>query len=256
MSDPLVTVIMPSYNSECYIGESIRSIIAQTIENWELIVIDDASTDATPKIVTDFQSRDNRIRLIRHAVNRGAADARNLGLDHARGEFVAFIDSDDVWCPDKTDKQVTAMVRYGADISYTGYKRRSSGGFDGPVVQVPARVTYHSMLRRNQIACSSAMIRRSTCGNVRMPQISRRQDHGFWLALLRDGTRTAIAVRVPLMWYRIHSGSLSANKLIAARYTWQLLRKVERFSIGRSMWLFGGYAFEAAKLRLRLRIRM
>ena len=168
---------------------------------------------------------------------------------------MAFIDSDDVWFPDKTAKQVGIMERSGADISYTGYKRRKGTDLDGNEVKVSTSVTYHDMLLRNQIACSSAMIRRSTCGKVRMPQIRRRQDHGYWLALLRDGRRVTVAVREPLVWYRVHSGSLSSNKLTAALCTWNMLRRVERFDLVTSLWLFCGYAFEAVKLRVRLRLQ-
>lgn len=255
MCAPLVSIIMPSYNAARYIEESIRSIRAQSTSKWELIIVDDCSTDGTRDIVSNFQRLDTRIRLFCHSVNRGPADARNLGLDKARGDYVAFIDSDDVWSRDKIMKQVDLMERCGADISYTGYRRRDDDKLSDREVLVPERVTYNSMLRRNQIACSSAMIRRSTCGQVRMPRVRRRQDHGYWLALLRDGTRVAVAVREPLVRYRVHRESLSSNKLTAAMYTWRLLRNVEKFGFARSLWLFGGYAFEAIKLRLQLRIQ-
>ena len=250
MSRPLVTVIMPSYNAERYIAESIESVLAQTVENWELIIVDDASIDGTLDIVVEFQRRDPRIRLVAEDTNRGPAHARNRGLEQARGDLIAFIDSDDVWFPEKTAKQVTAIEHCQADISYTGYKRRREGAQDGTVVAVPAHASYQSMLRRNIIGCSTAMVRRSTCGRLRMPSIKRRQDHGYWLALLRDGWRTTVGVVEPLVWYRVHHGSLSANKLVAAKYSWKLLREVEHFGFTKSLWLFTGYAFEALKLRL------
>ena len=250
MSDPLLTVIMPSYNSERFVAESIESVIAQTIDNWELLVVDDASVDSTTDIVAEFQRRDPRVRLIAREANQGPAYARNLGLDHARGALIAFVDSDDVWRPQKSENQIRSMERSRADISYTGYTRRREGEQDGSVVAVPPSVSYLTMLRRNLIACSTAMIRRSTCGSVRMPPIKRRQDHGYWLDLLRDGSRTAVGVNEPLVWYRLHGDSLSANKLVAARYSWKLLREVESFGLTKSVWLFSGYAFEALRLRL------
>ena len=250
MPDPLLTVIMPTYNSERFVAESIDSVIAQTINDWELVVVDDASTDLTARVVADYQRRDRRIRLIAQHTNLGPAYARNLALEQARGHLIAFIDSDDLWYPQKTEKQVTEMQRHRADISYTGYKRRRQGQPDGVVVRVPDRVHYRSMLRRNLIACSTAIVRRATCGSLRMPLIQRRQDHGYWLALLRDGSRTAVGIREPLVWYRIHPDSLSANKFLAAKYSWKLLREVERFGPARSLWLFSGYAFEAMKLRI------
>ena len=249
MSDPLLTVIMPSYNAERFIAESIESVIAQTIEDWELVIVDDASTDATADVVGDYQRRDERIRLVTQDTNRGPAHARNIALEQARGELMAFIDSDDIWYPEKTAKQVSKMQRYQADLSYTSYKRRRDGEQDGPLVAVPERVNYHTMLRRNLIACSTAIVRRSTCGALRMPLIHRRQDHGYWLALLRDGSRTAVGITEPLVWYRLHHDSLSANKFVAAKYSWKLLREVEHFDFAKSLWLFSGYAFEALKLR-------
>ena len=250
MPAPLLTVIMPTYNAARFVAESIDSVIAQTIEDWELVIVDDASTDLTTKVVAAYQEQDSRIRLISQPQNLGPAHARNRALDHARGELIAFIDSDDIWYPQKTAMQLSAMRRSHADISYTSYKRRHHGATDGVLVNVPPRVDYATMLRRNLIACSTAIVRRETCGALRMPLIKRRQDHGYWLALLRDGSRSAIGVSEPLVWYRLHPDSLSANKLIAARYSWKLLREVECFSAGRSLWLFSGYAIEALKLRV------
>ena len=192
MLTPVVTVIMPSYNAERFIGEAIDSVIGQTVEDWELIVIDDGSTDRTLELLEEYRCRDERIRLVSQETNRGPAHARNVGLSQARGAFVAFIDSDDVWHAQKTATQVQTMERLHADISYTAYIRRREGDLSGSVVTVPPTVSYRAMLRRNFIACSSAMVRRATCGAVRMPAIRRRQDHGYWLALLRDGSRTAV----------------------------------------------------------------
>lgn len=247
---PLITVIMPSYNSERFIAESIESIRRQTIPDWELIVIDDASTDRTSDIVTAYQRRDGRIRLITQIENRGPAHARNVALAQARGAMIAFLDSDDVWFPHKAATQISAMEQSRADISYTGWERSREGQVHVAYVSVPQRVTYRTMLRRCKINCSTAMVRRSTCGTVRMPLLRLRQDHGYWLALLRDGSRTAIGIDQPLISCRMHADSLSAKKIVAAQYSWKLLRDVEKFSLPKSIWFFGGYAFEAVKLRL------
>ena len=254
MAAPLVSVIMPSFNAERYVAASIDSVIAQTVEDWELIVVDDASTDATTAIVAACQRRDSRIRLLPQRTNRGAAGARNLGLDQARGEWIGFIDSDDLWYPQKTAKQIAAMEASHADLSYTGYERRRDGRPAGVIVSVPDTVRYEKLLRRCLIACSTGMVRRATCGAVRMPPIRRRQDHGYWLELLRDGSRTAVGVDEPLVSYRVHRGSLSANKLIAAAYSWKLLRQVERIPFDKALWHFAGYA--AANVMFRLSMAM
>lgn len=254
MAAPLVSVIMPSFNAERFIAESIDSVIAQTVEDWELIVVDDASTDATTAIVAACRRRDPRIRLLSQRTNRGTAGARNLGLDQARGEWIGFIDSDDVWHPQKTAKQIAAMEASHADLSYTGYERRRDGR-PSAIVSVPDTVRYEKLLRRCLITCSTGMVRRATCGAVRMPPIRRRQDHGYWLELLRDGSRTAVGIDEPLVSYRLRRGSLSANKLVAAAFSWKLLRQVERMPFAKALWYFGGYAAENVIFRLSLAMR-
>ena len=193
--------------------------------------------------------------MLRLPANCGTAHARNLGLDRARGHFIAFLDSDDVWYPEKTARQLEIMQPSNADICYTAYVRRRGHEDTVTLVPVPPRVTYGSMLCRNMIGCSTAMVRRATCEAIRMPDIRRRQDHGYWLALLRDGSRNAVGLNEPLVSYRLHPRSLSANKLVAARYSWKLLRQVERFGRARSFFLFSGYAYQAVKLRLLSRRR-
>ena len=247
---------MPCFNSERFVAASIESVIRQTAQDWEMIVVDDASTDDTVGIIERYERRDRRIRMVPLLeTNRGAAYARNVGLGQARGEMIAFIDSDDIWVPQKTSKQVAVMDASHADISYTGYKRRYDGEQDGTTVPVPDRVSYHTMLRRCLISCPTAMVRRSTCGTVRMPTMRVAEDHGYWLALLRDGSRTAVGLNEPLVWVRLHSNSLSANKFTAAKHAWKLRYEVEGFGFVKSVWLFGGYAFEAVRFRLQLRNR-
>ena len=253
MSPPQVTVVLPSYNAQRFITMAIDSVIQQTLLEWELLVVDDGSTDNTPRLVRRYQNHDRRIKLISLSVNRGPAHARNLALGKARGDFIAFIDSDDVWLPEKLQEQVAHIEGHNADISYTAYRRRRDDERGGKIVLVPRAVTYHTMLRRNYIACSTAMVRRSTCATINMPNIARRQDHGYWLALLRDGSRTAIGMHRPLTLYRLHPTSLSANKLVAAHYSWRLLRQIESFSLLKSMWYFSGYALEAIRMRILLR---
>ena len=119
MPNPRVTVIMPSFNASQFISEAIDAVIEQTFRNWELLIVDDASADGTTNLAHDYQCSDDRIRLIAEKTNRGPAYARNVGLRQARGDFIAFLDSDDVWLPNKLQKQVAAMDLHNADISYT-----------------------------------------------------------------------------------------------------------------------------------------
>ena len=249
MSTPLVTIILPVYNAERFVAETIESIIAQSFENWELLIVDDGTTDDTSAIIANYQSGDGRIRVVSHATNSGPHAARNTALGHARGALIAFIDGDDVWYHEKLAKQVAAMERSRADISYAGYERRRDGRRRGTIVAVPEQVSYRTMLGRNKIALCTAMVRRSTCGAHRMPCGRLGKDHGYWLALLRDGSRTAVGVTEPLARYRVHR-SVSANKLIMARNSWVRLREDERLGRWRSLRYFISYAFGSLKIRL------
>ena len=175
--------------------------------------------------------------------------ARNTALELARGALIAFLDGDDVWYREKLAKQVAAMERSRADISYTGYERRRDGRRRGTIVAVPEQVSYRTMLGRNKIALCTAMVRRSTCGAHRMPRGRPGGDHRYWLALLRDGSRTAVGVTEPLARYRVHR-SVSANKLIMARNSWIRLREDERLGWLGSLRYFISYAFGSLKIRL------
>ncbi len=255
MSRPLVTVIMAAWNAERFICEAIESVIAQSVEDWELLIIDDGSTDGTPEIIADYTGRDGRISVVSSTRNQGLARARNAGLRRARGDLIAFIDSDDVWHPEKTALQVASMQQYQADISYTGYERRRDGKQRGIIVAVPERVSYRTMLGRNLIPASSSMVRRSSCGAARMVHVEGVEDHLYWLALLRDGSRNAVGVTKPLVRYRVHPGGLSASKLRQASCVWKRLREVQRFGLGRSLWYFMAYACGSLKIRCTRRPR-
>ncbi len=246
---------MAAWNAERFICEAIESVIAQSVEDWELIIIDDGSTDGTQEIVADYERRDRRIRVLTSTRNRGLAIARNVGLRHARGDLIAFIDSDDIWHPEKTALQVASMQQHQADISYTGYERRRDGKQRGIIVAVPERVSYRTMLGRNLIPASSSMVRRSSCGAARMVPVKGTEDHLYWLELLRDGSRNAVGVTKPLVRYRVHSGGLSASKLRQAWCVWKRLRKAQRFGLGRSLWYFTAYACGSLKIRCTRRTR-
>ena len=250
MASPLMSVVMPAHNTAPFISESIESVIAQTIQDWELIIVDGASTDRTSEIASEYQRLDRRIKLVVPELDDGVARARNVGLDHAKGSFIAFIDSDDIWHPEKTAMQIGALERTKADISYTSYWRVYETGKHRKLVTVPERITYAQMLRRDLIGTSTAIIRSSSCGGFRMPLLRVAEDHAYWLSLLRDGTRTTVGLNDPLVEYRVRHDSLSANKLTSARYAWKLRREVEGFTVCKSLWLFAGYAFDALRLRL------
>lgn len=154
---PLVSVVMPAYNAEKYIGEAIRSVQSQTYTNWILLVIDDCSTDHTVDVVQAFVNTDDRIRLFRNTRNLGAAKTRNRGLELSEGEWVALLDSDDIWHSDKLEKQLAVALNSGSEIIYCSYSLISSDGQKISDYIVPMQTSYDDMLKESVFSCSTTL---------------------------------------------------------------------------------------------------
>lgn len=235
---------MPLYNGGDYVLSSIESVRQQTFESWELIVVDDASVDQSRKIVSALSLVDTRIRMILLDKNGGPAVARNAGLDAAKGRFIAFLDCDDLWVPEKLARQLSAMVRKGEAISFTAMFRADEKLEKVVSRGVPPRVSYFDMLKTNYIGCSSAMYDSEVLGKVRAPLLRRRQDYGLWLLLLKK-TQYAYGINEPLVIYRVRSGSVSSNKITTAFYTWRLYRRVEGLAFLFSLWCISNQLIRA-----------
>lgn len=250
LTPPSVSVVMPVYNCADYVDKAIKSVLAQTHADLELLIIDDCSTDGTFDTIRKTFS-DPRIRLIELAVNSGPAVARNKGIAAARGRYVAFLDSDDIWLEKKLEKQLAFMKSREACVTYTSY-RKIDGNDDviSDLVKAPERTTYKSLLRTNSIGCSTAMYDTRVFGTVAMPDIRKRQDHGFWLKLLQDG-RTAYGIDEDLVRYRVRKDSVSGNKLAAAKYQWQLYRKVVRLGFIQCLYYFTHYSINGVFKHLK-----
>lgn len=224
-----VSVLMPAYNAAATIETSISSVIEQTYTDWELLVINDHSDDATAHIVGKLTKHDGRIQLLDNSGARGAAGARNTGLAVAKGHYIAFLDADDLWLPEKITRQLAMMTQTGAALSYTGFHARRGGRSD-KLVQVPETVTYEQLLRGNIIGCLTAVYDTHICGKVPMPPIKRRHDFALWLRILQAHS-PAHGINEPLAILRLQAGSLSANKLLAIRDTWRMYRDVIGLSV-------------------------
>jgi teichuronic acid biosynthesis glycosyltransferase TuaG len=267
-ADPLVSIVMPAFNAGATIADSIRSVLSQTHSNWELLIVDDGSTDDTGVVVGTFLS-DRRIRLLKGAGRGGPARARNVGLDAATGDMVAFLDSDDQWIAHKTEAQLAFMKRTGAVLSYTAYWRVDiDGRTRRGQVEVPSSVTYESLLETNSIGCLTAMYDRRLFPDARMPDVGRlaegtwlhqwlngrigHEDYAFWLALLRSShahgrENFASGINEPMALYRLSANSLSSNKLRAAAFQWLVYRRVEKLSIPNAAVSFCRYARHGLK---------
>lgn len=237
----LVSVITPVFNCSRFIGKSIESVQAQTHVDWELICVDDGSTDGSGEIVQSYAERDSRIRLIRLDVNSGAAVARNAGLESASGRYIAFLDSDDLWLPLKLEIQLDFMQKNNVAFSFSAYARIDEENKVICTVGVPPQASYRELLKTSVIGCLTAVYDSAFFGKVPMPLTRKRQDFALWLQLLK---RVDIACGIPevLALYRVRPGSMSANKLDAARYTWNIYRKVEGLGFWLSCYYFYNYA--------------
>jgi teichuronic acid biosynthesis glycosyltransferase TuaG len=238
---PRVSVIMPAFNSAPYIEEAIRSVQAQTVGDWELVVADDGSTDETAEIVRRMNDNDNRVKLLCLGGRQGPARARNAAIEAAKGRFIAFLDSDDVWKPEKLERQIAFMREQDVAFSFTAYDRIDEQGESHGTVQAPRPVTYRQLLSYCVIGCLTAVYDTEKLGKQFMPDIPKRQDYALWLQILKQLDR-AWPIDESLAVYRVRRGSVSSNKLLAARHNWRLYRDIEKLGFVRSAYYFCQYA--------------
>lgn len=242
---------MPSYNSERYIRKSIDSVMNQTYENWELIIIDDCSYDASLDIIKEYCKLDSRIKLIINDKNLGVAETRNRGMMAAQFSYIAFLDSDDLWHKKKLELQTNFMQENNVAISFTQYYRINDADLQiGIVNKIPESVTYYDLLKGNVIAMSTSMIDVRIVGKVNFEKIGH-EDYFFWLKILKKGV-SAKGIKDKLIYYRVHSTSLSSNKLKAVSYTWYIYRNLLKLNLLESMYYFSIHEFKAVIKRLSL----
>jgi len=240
---PLVSVITPTYNSERFIKDTIESVINQTYDNWEMIIVDDASTDRTVEIIKHYQKKDFRIKLIVLKENSGSAIARNTAMDNAKGKFLAFLDSDDMWIYNKLEKQVKFMLNNDLAFSYTKYQRiLEDGTKTNEISQAPIQVKYDDLMKHCVIGCLTVMIDKEKIGNERMVNIRTRQDYVYWLTLTKKGYY-AYGLPEVLAKYRLVKNSISRNKWKAAKKNWEVYYKIENKTFFKSLWYFLNYTF-------------
>ena len=239
---PLISVIMPAYNAEKYIEAAVQSVRSQTYTNWELLILDDCSTDDTAKIAGTFAEMDSRICLLRNSQNVGVARTRNRGIEVAAGQWVAFLDSDDVWHKEKLEKQLAVVSCTDADIVYCSYSLMNENAGHLSDFIVPETTSYNDMLKESVLSCSTVLMRRSILMQHRFSAAYYHEDYALWLELLRSGYRAA-ASRQVLADYRVVKGSRSNDKLRSARNSWTIYRKVEKLSWQKSVNAFAAYAF-------------
>lgn len=248
----LVSIITPSYNSEKYIEKTIESVIAQTYGNWEMIIVDDCSDDSTCEIVESISEREPRVKLIRQEQNGGAAKARNRALEESKGRFIAYLDADDIWYPEKLQKQVDFMLKNKAGFSCASYEVIDDDGnkLNKEVHMLP-RADYVGFLTNNLLQTVGIMADTSIVDKslLHMPDLRRRQDAATWLQVLKAGN-DCFGLDEVLAQYRRAANSLSSNKAKAVKGVWQLYRDIEKLSLPFSIYCFVRYAFLAVWKRV------
>lgn len=235
----LVSVVIPARNAAATVAQTVESVLAQSWPEVEAIVVDDGSTDGTADALAGF---DDRVTVLRNQPAEGVSNARNRALDRACGRYVAFVDADDYWAPEKLELQVTALRQSDAVMSHTGYVQLVDGQRSAKhPVSVPARVGYLELLRTNHIMCSSAMIDRGRFGRVQFdPPI--REDYKLWLRVLRESGSYSLGVDRPLVYYRNPEMTrLLLKKLKKQRGHWAVYRESEQLSVPTSAWLIASH---------------
>jgi teichuronic acid biosynthesis glycosyltransferase TuaG len=241
---PLVSIITPSWNVERLIGETISSVQAQTLGDWELLIADDCSTDSTPAVIESYAAKDPRVKLIRQPRNGGPALARQAAIEQAQGRFIAFLDSDDLWLPAKLEHQIAFAREHRAALSFTAFRRISEdGSVTGRLIDVPASLTYDQLLKNTSIATLTALIDRDIAGNIVMKN-EGYDDFCLWLSILKPG-HVAWGLNEDLARYRVRGVSVSSRRMRAAGWVWHIYRNVERLSLIKSAWCFAHWSARA-----------
>lgn len=240
---PLVTIVTPAYNAQRTIKETIQSVLNQTYSNWEMIIVDDCSNDKTKQIINSF--KDKRIKPIFLNENKRVAHARNVAIKAATGEYIAFLDSDDLWEQSKLEKQVTFMQANQYDFTYTNYNViDEEGTFVKDIITNRYEIDYKTLLKSNFIGCLTIMISAKIIKKHLMPKIGH-EDYATWLSILAQDVKKAYLLDEKLASYRLLSNSVSSNKFKVIKWTWHIYRKNQKLGLFKSIYfiiVWGYYA--------------
>lgn len=251
-SKPLVSIVVPVYNAEQFISDTIKTVKDQSYKNWELLLIDDSSQDDSVKIIKKHTRKDKRIKLLRQPKNQGAAKARNRGISVAKGRYIAFLDADDLWHPNKLSIQVEFAQKNNYAFTFTGYEFADEKGSPlGKIADIPGRISHKEALKKSYISTITVLIdtEKIKKNDMSMKDYSIGEDITTWWKLL-ETYGDAHGIQKPLAYYRRTKGSLSADKIAAAKGRWYLYRKHKKFGFIKSGYYFLHYIHNAIKRRV------
>jgi len=247
MRKKLVSIITPMYNSEKFIEATIKSVINQTYKDWEMIIVDDCSTDNSPNIVKPYAENDSRIKYIRAESNKGVSHARNIAIKESQGQFIAFLDSDDIWDEHKLEKQIDFMIKKDCVISFTSYELMDENNERlDKIINVPSEVDYNTLLKGNILGCLTVVVDKSKLDfEIKMSGV-RHEDYVLWLSILKKGY-IAYGINENLAMYRKSNNSLSGNKLKSAIWTWNIYKNIEKMPLYKALYYFINYSINGIK---------
>jgi teichuronic acid biosynthesis glycosyltransferase TuaG len=247
----LVSIITPSYCSARFIAKTIESVLSQTYQNWEMIIVDDNSLDDSPEFIKKLIKGKSRMKLIELVENVGSAMSRNVALEASNGRFIAFLDSDDIWHPDKLEKQVEFMLKRKIPISFTSYELiDENGASKNHAIYSVKKLNQLDYLKNTIIGFSTSMIDTEYTGRkFRFMDIRTRQDTSLWITLLGGG-HVAYGMHNILVDYRVHSNSISSNKYRVAKQVWNLYFNIHKLGFFKSVYCFVFYLYNAIKKRI------
>nr|WP_279161751.1 glycosyltransferase family 2 protein [Plesiomonas shigelloides] len=248
MSD-LVSIIMPAYNASSTIEDSINSVIRQTHKNFLLLVVDDCSTDSTVEIVNNMAMEEPRIKLIKNKFNLGVAESRNRAIEMATGEYIAFLDSDDLWCENKLEYQLREMKSNKAEISCSSYYVfRESRTNVVSTRRVNKKINYKDLLKSNSVGCLTVIYNVKALGKIRFKAVGH-EDYLTWLELTKNGL-SFLGVKEALSYYRVSRKSLSSNKVKMMKCQWMIYRVYQRLPITHAVYYFTNYVIRGVVKRI------
>ena len=245
----LVSIITPCYNSEKFLDECISSVLNQTYQNWEMLIVDDNSSDNSSILINSYSKKDERIKPLYLNDNIGAAMARNKAISKSKGKYLAFLDSDDVWLPKKLEVQTNFMKKNNCSFVFSSYSVISDDEKPKYTISVPETITYKKYLKNTIIGCLTVMLDKEKLKNIKMPNLRSSHDMALWLNLLKQ-EKYAYGIAQDLAIYREHKSSNTSNKFRAIYDVWNVYRKHEKLNLFYSIYNFVFYAINASTKRL------
>ena len=239
-----VSIIVPMYNAEKFIGKTIESVLAQTYQNWEMLIMNDVSTDNSLAIVSLYAKKDERIKIVNTEKNVGVVKGRNFLIDLASGKYIAFLDADDYWHNEKLEKQIKFMKEKNASISCTEYTRVKENEEKINDVIIKEEISYNDMLKNNYLGCLTVIYDAEKIGKRYFKELEKNEDYVLWLEIVKD-VNTIYGLKENLAYYRVLDNSRSSNKVKTAKVRWEIYRKIEKLSLLKSIYYFLHYAIRA-----------